>query len=273
MAVVWGSPSPPTSGTALPPAPHTVCCTVAGASIRPPQTAADAHGGRGAQWSTPGIAGVGSLLVALAGFVFQWAISRPRSFAAPSSKNWSGGLCSLIVALAAASSAHAPPGVRTVLFVVIASMLVGEVSATGTAFTSKSALQTALTAWCSDPTSAAATYGPIGSWGTSAITDMRSLIEGIPCKTTFNEDINTWDTGQVTHMWGMFSVRARDSDFPPSPSAPPRALLISTSTDLFPRAECTRVQPASAVLRHLQRQKHGPHVLLCVEVQPIRVLV
>jgi len=83
------------SGTTAKTEDDRVIATSKGASIRPPQTAADAHAGRGAQWSTPGIAGVGSLLVALAGFVFQWAISRPRSFAAPSSKNWSGGRCSL----------------------------------------------------------------------------------------------------------------------------------------------------------------------------------
>ena len=64
-----------------------------------------------------------------------------------------------------------------------------------------SELNTALTSWFSDQAQAEATYGLIGDWNTSAVTDMASLFKN---NTTFNEDISDWDTSNVTSMTEMF---------------------------------------------------------------------
>ena len=63
-------------------------------------------------------------------------------------------------------------------------------------------LRTAVTAWCSDEAAAEATYGPISTWNTGAVTDMSKLfapsVFGGYCGSgntwnNFNADISEWD--------------------------------------------------------------------------------
>ena len=68
-------------------------------------------------------------------------------------------------------------------------------------FTDKSSLETAIAEWCADPTAAAATYGAIGAWDVSGVTDMSRLVANAPCVSTFNEDINGWNMAKVTEIW------------------------------------------------------------------------
>ena len=56
----------------------------------------------------------------------------------------------------------------------------------------------AVNAWCNGDTT---TNPNIGSWNTSAITDMSNLFQG---KTAFNDDISDWNTSNVTNMTYMF---------------------------------------------------------------------
>ena len=70
---------------------------------------------------------------------------------------------------------------------------------------------TAVSAWCSDPTTAAATYGDISGWDTSSVTDgFYYLIysncgtSGTITRSTFDEDISSWDTSSATTMYYMF---------------------------------------------------------------------
>ena len=78
---------------------------------------------------------------------------------------------------------------------------------------------TAVSAWCSDPTTAAATYGDISGWDTSSVTDgfecLFTRYAFGDCTTvycsgptyyayTFNDDISSWDTSSATTMYFMF---------------------------------------------------------------------
>ena len=58
-------------------------------------------------------------------------------------------------------------------------------------------IATAVTAWFTSPTTATATYGPIGEWDTSAVTSMAQLFYNKP---TFNSDISKWNVASVTTM-------------------------------------------------------------------------
>ena len=84
-----------------------------------------------------------------------------------------------------------------------------------TAITDSASLQTAVTAWCSNPASATGTYGHISTWDTSAVTDMSYLFSrydedgndgGAYCSSydTFNDDISGWDTSRVTSLANTF---------------------------------------------------------------------
>ena len=71
-----------------------------------------------------------------------------------------------------------------------------------TAFSDKSSLQAGLAAWCRDPTA----HSDMNTWDVSAVTDMYNLMTEMPprwtpwsCLSTFNEDINSWNMGQVTN--------------------------------------------------------------------------
>ena len=82
--------------------------------------------------------------------------------------------------------------------------------APGEVFSDKSSLVGALSEWCADMTEAEATHGSVSTWDVSLVTDMQYLIYNAPCHSTFDEDVNAWDVGQVTSMhvrrcplWGM----------------------------------------------------------------------
>jgi hypothetical protein len=55
----------------------------------------------------------------------------------------------------------------------------------------------AVTAWVTDPTTAATTYGDIVGWNTAAVTSMASLFTNKP---TFNADISKWNVASVANM-------------------------------------------------------------------------
>jgi len=76
------------------------------------------------------------------------------------------------------------------------------------AFADNAELQTALNAYCTNEADATATYGAIGTWDVSLVTDMSYLIYGISCRSTFNGDIGGWNVSSVTTMQGMFASAA-----------------------------------------------------------------
>ena len=68
-------------------------------------------------------------------------------------------------------------------------------------------LETALVAWETDPVDAAATYGDINTWDTSAVTDMSgSAWNDAFFDSSFNADISGWDVGSVTTMEYTFTM-------------------------------------------------------------------
>ena len=71
-------------------------------------------------------------------------------------------------------------------------------------FADKASLQTAVTQYDSNTTSAIAKYGAIAGWCVSGVTDMSWLFHNLQ---NFNTDISGWDTSRVTTMFAMFYVR------------------------------------------------------------------
>jgi surface protein len=63
-------------------------------------------------------------------------------------------------------------------------------------------LQGAVDLWVSDQAAAAETYGEIGTWDVSSVTNMNRLFSS---KGNFNADIFGWDVSSVTDMASMFS--------------------------------------------------------------------
>ena len=63
-------------------------------------------------------------------------------------------------------------------------------------------IYTAAELWYTDPAAAKAQYGPIASWDTSEITNMRWLFHR---RANFNGDISRWDVSSVTDMISMFA--------------------------------------------------------------------
>jgi surface protein len=55
--------------------------------------------------------------------------------------------------------------------------------------------------WIADPESAIETYGHIGAWDVSVVTDMSHVFENMPL---FDNDISAWDVSSVTDMNHMF---------------------------------------------------------------------
>ena len=78
-------------------------------------------------------------------------------------------------------------------------------------FPDRGALISAVDAYTNtDPATAATAklqFGSIGLWCTKLVTDMNFLFDGqrLAGISTFNEDINGWEVGQVTNMNSMFS--------------------------------------------------------------------
>ena len=63
-------------------------------------------------------------------------------------------------------------------------------------------IRTAVELWCTDPAAAKAQYGPIASWDTSEITNMKKLFLN---QANFNGDVSRWDVSSVTEMNFMFA--------------------------------------------------------------------
>ncbi len=60
---------------------------------------------------------------------------------------------------------------------------------------------TAVTAWLTDPVTAATSYGPIADWNTAAVTSMASLFyPSNTARPTFNGDISKWNVASVSDM-------------------------------------------------------------------------
>jgi hypothetical protein len=62
-------------------------------------------------------------------------------------------------------------------------------------------LRTAIAAWLVNPARALSTYGPIGRWNVSHVTNLAGLFAHA---TGFNEDISAWDVSHVVTMQGLF---------------------------------------------------------------------
>ena len=102
------------------------------------------------------------------------------------------------------------------------------------AFTDTDSLRTAAQEYNADASSATAVYGPISSWGVSAVTSMSSLFAYLG---QFNADISSWDTSSVTDMGNMFRVLSA------------RALSVASAVGVLP-ARCLRGCRYSTPSRH-----------------------
>jgi surface protein len=63
-------------------------------------------------------------------------------------------------------------------------------------------IRIAVTAWGTNPTTAARTYGPIGAWNTAAVGNMYGMFQ---MKSTFDADISKWNVASVSTMDRMFN--------------------------------------------------------------------
>ena len=73
-------------------------------------------------------------------------------------------------------------------------------------------LQSALSAWHSNPTTAALMYGHISTWNVGLITDMAFLFDDAQ---SFNEDITSWDVSKVINMVRAFRLLHATTHVPP----------------------------------------------------------
>jgi hypothetical protein len=63
-------------------------------------------------------------------------------------------------------------------------------------------IRTAVTAWITSPTTAAATYGSIGDWDVSGLSNMAALFyPSVIARPTLNDDISKWNTASVSTMY------------------------------------------------------------------------
>jgi hypothetical protein len=66
---------------------------------------------------------------------------------------------------------------------------------------------TAAIAWVIDPTTATATYGPIGDWNTAAVTSVANLFyPSNTARPTFNGDISKWNVASVSNMYRVCAL-------------------------------------------------------------------
>lgn len=86
---------------------------------------------------------------------------------------------------------------------IINSTFVPDYSAIASTFTTTSTLKNAINSWKTNRGTAQTTYGHISNWDVGAVTDYTYLFMGI-AGTYFHEDLNNWDTSNVTNMFGMF---------------------------------------------------------------------
>ena len=77
--------------------------------------------------------------------------------------------------------------------------------AAGSVFADLTELETAVDEWTSDAASAEAAHGHINSWDVSGVEDLSALFS---YKRSFNDDIDDWDTSQVTTLYRTFYVGA-----------------------------------------------------------------
>lgn len=101
------------------------------------------------------------------------------------------------------------------------SLLAALVSVATAAFASRSELLVARDAWCDNPTTAASTYGPIGQWDVSEVTDLSTIFCATtetgcnPACASFNDDISGWDTSRVTTLrYAFFNAAAFNRALP-----------------------------------------------------------
>jgi surface protein len=107
------------------------------------------------------------------------------------------------------SASFLPMPWMTTLTLVVLAVLAPPAMGQPAALTDKT-IWTAVTAWDTNPTTAAQTYGPIGAWNTAAVTNMADLFESNP---TFDADISRWNVARVSTMSSMFDhARAFKSD-------------------------------------------------------------
>ena len=62
---------------------------------------------------------------------------------------------------------------------------------------------TAVTAWLTSPATAATTYGNIGDWDVSGVSNMSGTFQHQP---TFNDDISKWNTASASTMSAVCSL-------------------------------------------------------------------
>ncbi len=70
-------------------------------------------------------------------------------------------------------------------------------------------IQAAANGWTSNPTTAAATYGPIDDWNTAGVSSMSKLFFK---QTTFNGDLSKWNVAAVKDMYGLFTSSSFNTD-------------------------------------------------------------
>ena len=77
---------------------------------------------------------------------------------------------------------------------------------TGSTPLTNSNFSTARDLWFTNQAQAEATYGLIGNWNTTAVTNMNSAFKGNTgvITNTFNENVGGWDVSNVTNMENMF---------------------------------------------------------------------
>ena len=98
-------------------------------------------------------------------------------------------------------------------------------------------LKAAVDAWSEDAAGAAATYGDISEWDTSAVTDMSGTAWNVGFfPSTFDGDVSAWDTSAVTTMAFMFynadAFNGDVSAWDTSPASPPCSPCSKTPTPL-----------------------------------------